>query len=341
MATNGMVQQKDGGLVNEFELVPKGEQGDVVTQDSAGNYKLTASRSPGGDSWRFSTSVGAPASGRITLDNATQDSATKVYIHKENIDGVDLGTFLTQVVVGDGWYIQDQASADNYKFWSITNVTDQGTYFEYDITPISFGDNLSNNTKVIASARPDAGNLAAFSSGASRNGEDINNLLVRVSKMGWAYYTDSAYTSGSPLTINNSRTLMPIDGLGSATNKDYLPDGVTDLWDTATSKILSDNVGNAFEVRVQFIAEPATSNDTALDVEFDIGTGAPDIVISESTITSPKGTDPFVVSIGIPLFSLATFVANGCKVYINTTDTGDNFDCYGFTIMIKQDYFAN
>jgi hypothetical protein len=169
---------------------------------------------------------------------------------------------------------------------------------------------------------------------------EIDTLLMKVDKMGWEVSFDGTYTSGSPFAIPAStRTLMPCDGLGSNSNNTYLPSDVTELWDTTLDKIVSDNVGNAFEVRVQFIADPGAIS-ASFDMEFDIGNGAPNIVIAARTINAPKGADPFVVSVAIPIYSLGTFVTNGCKIYINTTDSGDTFDIYDISVLIKQDYHA-
>jgi hypothetical protein len=163
-----------------------------------------------------------------------------------------------------------------------------------------------------------------------------DSLLLRVNKMGWANYVDSTYTSGAPLTFTNERKKIECNGLGGATELSYLPDGVAALWDTTNDKILSANVGNAFDVRVEFTAEPTTTN-AYFDVEFDIG-GAVGIVAAR-TLTCPKGTNAHSYSVGIPLFSLATFVANGCTIYIDTTDDTLTLNVYDIKVFIKQDYY--
>jgi hypothetical protein len=170
---------------------------------------------------------------------------------------------------------------------------------------------------------------------------ETDALLMRVAKMGWEYCVDSTYTSGSPLALSNDRVLLPCDGLGATSENGYLPSGVSELWNTTLNKVVSANIGNAFEIRIQFTVLPGGVNDEWFDIEFDIGDGAPDIVIASRTITAPKGTSAFVASVAVPLFSLATFVTNGGKIYINTTGSGDSFDIYDISIMIKQDYYAN
>ena len=158
-------------------------------------------------------------------------------------------------------------------------------------------------------------------------------LLNRVNETGWAVY----FGSTNSLTVAGDRNQIEIDGLGSATETNYLPATSGNLW--VSNQIVSGNTGNAFECRLQFQADPAQSSDTHFDVEWDIG-GAGTNVISTRTITSPKGADPFVVSIAIPLFSLGTFVTNGCSIFINA-DSAQDFTITNFSIMVKQDYFDN
>ena len=168
---------------------------------------------------------------------------------------------------------------------------------------------------------------------------EVQSLLTRVEKMGWEICDDTAYTSGSPLSVDNARVLLTCDGLGPNSNNTYLPDGVTELWNTTSNKIISGSTGNAFDVRVNFTADGGVTGDI-MELELDIGDGSPDIVISSNTITQPKGAGPFVVSVSFPLFSLSTFVTNGCKLYLNSSNSGDDFDVYDISIFVKQDYYA-
>ena len=153
---------------------------------------------------------------------------------------------------------------------------------------------------------------------------------------GWATYSDSTYTSGSALTSNNAKTQITIDGLGSGSNSTYLPEGVTQLWDSTTNKIIADQVGDAYDIRLDFKADPSTASDYA-EFILDIGDGAPDIPIVTRTVTFAK-TGASSISIGFPIFSLATFIANGGKLYFDTSGSGDNIDIYDITLFIKRDH---
>lgn len=168
--------------------------------------------------------------------------------------------------------------------------------------------------------------------------ESVEEVIDQVEGKGWAVYFDDTYTAGSPLSIAEGVTSnIECDGAKSTTVTSELPDGVAALWDTTNNKVISYGVGNAFDVRVAFKAKN-TNLTGVFDVLFDIGnpTGT---IIAARTYAFPKGQNTEVqFSIGIPLFSMATFVANGCKVLLNSI-TGVT-TIYDISVFIKQDYVA-
>jgi hypothetical protein len=152
---------------------------------------------------------------------------------------------------------------------------------------------------------------------------------------GWANYVDTQYTSGSPLIVNNARVQLTCNGLGAATNKEYLPAGVEDFW--TDNKIYLGGVGDSGDLRINFTALPQAN--AFFDIELDIGTDTPNIIAVE-TENVPKGNVETKFTIAFPIFSLDTFIANGCKIYINTTDSDKRVDIYNISIFIKRDYKA-
>lgn len=172
--------------------------------------------------------------------------------------------------------------------------------------------------------------------------EEVEQFLTRVDNLGWAIYFDSVHTNvATELTVNNTRTQLPCDGLGAGTILTYLPDGVSALWDTNTNEIVSSALGNSYNVRVQFKAEAAVGA-TFFDIEFDIGDGSGPIIASR-TLGAPKaGGVEIQYSVGIPLFSMQTFTNNGCGIWIDTTvDTpgGSDIGIYDIQVMIQQVFF--
>mgnify|MGYP001585522617 CR=1 FL=1 len=153
---------------------------------------------------------------------------------------------------------------------------------------------------------------------------------------GWAQYVDGEYTSGSPLAVNNAKVQLTIDttvGTGSK-EETYLPSGVDEFWDETSNTIQAQKAGDAYTVRVNFTGDPGGVDDFG-EIIFDIGDGSPDIPIATRTIVFAKATATSV-STTTSLFSLATFIANGCKIYFDTTGSGDSIDVYDISVVITR-----
>jgi hypothetical protein len=168
---------------------------------------------------------------------------------------------------------------------------------------------------------------------------EVDNLLTRVNETGWATYADTVYVSTNKLTVNNARTQVTVDGLGGTTETNYLPASSSELWSTNSNKVISSSVGNAMEVRVQFVAQAGAIN-TFFDIEFDIGAGTNCIVILDNVEGAGVRTSEHSYTLSMSTFSLATFVANGCRIYLNTEGDGSSWTFWDFRIFIKQDYYA-
>ena len=192
---------------------------------------------------------------------------------------------------------------------------------------------ISYDTKVDAqiTATPDTNKVSA---------SDMNAIKASVNALydekGWAFYTDSTTTD---LTVTTSATLLTIDASGATTEISELPTGLTNVtgfWDSSNNKITPDVAGDAYDARVDFDIISKTSNPTSLTFELDISAaGDQSIVIVERFISVSK-TPPYSISIGLPIFSLSTFVANGGKIFLST-DTG-SLTIRARGIFIKRDY---
>jgi len=183
---------------------------------------------------------------------------------------------------------------------------------------------------------------SCFAAQLSYTTAEVDQFLTRADHLGWAVYFDSVHTNtATGIVINNTRTNISCNGLGSQTVTTYLPNGVTSLWDTNANEIVSSALGNAYNVRVQFKAE-ATVGATFFDIEFDIGDGAGP-VIAARTLGAPKASGIEIqYSIGIPLFSMQTFVNNGCGIWIDTTvdgPGGSDITIYDIQVMVQQVFY--
>jgi len=140
---------------------------------------------------------------------------------------------------------------------------------------------------------------------------------------GWGFYVEDQ-TVASTQIITTTSTLLQIDGLGATSNNSYLPHeirGISELWDSATSKILPINIGDGYTLRMDLEITAKSGSPTELVLDLDIGgLATPTINIVERIIGTGK-TPPYTVSVGLPFFSLTTFLTNGGQVFLRT-DTG-------------------
>ena len=200
-------------------------------------------------------------------------------------------------------------------------------------------DLTATQVNAAVNAAHDSGDpVTAGSSKLVQSGAVYDEVVRQIRALtGWANYEDATYTSSSKLTSANARTQLTIDKQGSGTNTDYLPEGVTSLWDSTENKITPASVGDAYDLRIDFKIEPQQSTDYA-EFELDIGSGSPIIIASRTLTFAKTGASSF--SVGIPIYCLSTFIANGCKMYIDTSGSGDTVHIYDISLTIKRDFSA-
>jgi len=145
-------------------------------------------------------------------------------------------------------------------------------------------------------------------------------VLPQEDVVGWAYYADSLATP--TITINTSYTQITIDKLGASTNELYLPKeirGVSTLFDS--NKITPISVGDDFDGRFDCTITAKTGSPTAIEFIIDISGATAGSNKAFTGWIQAIGNAPYDQSLPIDYFALATFLANGGRLYART-DTG-------------------
>ena len=149
-----------------------------------------------------------------------------------------------------------------------------------------------------------------------------NNFTELYNTHGWGFYQDDL--SGAVVVIGITPVKLTINGLHANSTSAYLPReirGISELWDTTTNFMTPINLGDSYNVRIDFSVTLESGNPSDLILSFDIGGGAtPTIVVLERHISAGKSV-PYSISIGTPTFALATFLANGAQLFLHT-DSG-------------------
>lgn len=146
---NELIQKKTGSAT-DFELVPKGSSGDVVTQGPDGKHVFQSAKVPGMSPYHYDqVAAASPGSGFIRLNHTSPELATKAYISKTNAEGSGTSVFLGAIGKSDAILITDQSETTNFYYYGVNLSVDQGSYYELDIILLGFGGTLTDQSKVL------------------------------------------------------------------------------------------------------------------------------------------------------------------------------------------------
>jgi predicted secreted protein len=152
---------------------------------------------------------------------------------------------------------------------------------------------------------------------------------------GWAIYDDAA-SHATPITVNNNRYQVLIDNLGTSSNSNYLPSGVTEFWDTTNNKITPAKLGDAYDIRIDFEAQAAAGASSYANLILDVGDGVSIPIVNRNI--SFKGTGLSSFSVGFPVAAMDDFMLNGGKIYFDTSISGDSITLSNVVLFIKRDF---
>ncbi len=146
---NELIQKKTGSAT-DFELVPKGSAGDVVTQGEDGKHEFASAKVPGVTPYTYEQVTAAgPGSGIIRFNHTDLSSATKAYVNKTNTEGNSADVFLAAIGKSDALLITSQANTSDFYYYGVGLSVDQGTYYEIDIILLGFAGTIADQAKVL------------------------------------------------------------------------------------------------------------------------------------------------------------------------------------------------
>lgn len=142
---------------------------------------------------------------------------------------------------------------------------------------------------------------------------------------GWGNYVDDQYTALAPLQlVADTPTLLDNNAAGSLTNETQLPADITSFYDSTTFGILGLD-GDAYSITLDFKVKPTEGGATYIEHWIDIG--APVGELYRRITSFPKGINQERdVTTTTSVYTLATWEANGGKVYVQSNGTCDIYD---------------
>lgn len=191
--------------------------------------------------------------------------------------------------------------------------------------------------QILSANTGDAGKVITPSASLPGRGELRRLRLSEIDQQGrnpvtgWAYYTDSQYTSSSPRTVAaGARTQVTVDRLAPRTDNTNAPEGGADMWD-ATNRIVPIAANDAYLVSLRFKASTAAVDPPMLEVDADVG-GTVGVVAKDVRPLARAEGGVNELSVEFSVFADANMVANGAT--LNVTPVGDAVDLWDFSVMI-------
>ena len=157
----------------------------------------------------------------------------------------------------------------------------------------------------------------------------INNPT---SSSGWGNYSDTVYTSGSPLSVLAATDTVLPNNKGSVIET-YKQDNVTTYYD---GTVVTGRTGDTIEFTVDLVAVPTSGAATYLEIWIDIGGGVGELY--KRLITFPKGAGvERPVNFSVNGYTLNTWEANGATVYVRSDGP---VNLYNIRYVIERSQYA-
>lgn len=150
---------------------------------------------------------------------------------------------------------------------------------------------------------------------------------------GWGEYSDTIYTSGSPLPlVADTDTALPNNkGSSIETQK---PSDVTTFYD---GTVITGRNGDGILITVEFIAVPTQVGTDSIEVWFDIGGSVGELY--RRILTFPKGQGVARnINFTVAGYTLGTWEANGATVYVRAG--GGTCDVYNVRYVVTRTHRA-
>lgn len=148
-----------------------------------------------------------PSTERMRWNNATQSSATELFVDDTNANSIDVSAFLSAVPNGSLIRIQLASDASVFQVFEVTSTTDNTTFFTFGVTNDSAnGGNIANNRDIVLTFIT-SNDIAKHASTHQTSGDD-SIPLVTVGVDGLMSATDKTKIDG----IETAATADQTDG---------------------------------------------------------------------------------------------------------------------------------
>lgn len=213
----------------------------LFTDGSAGSWDVI---SGGGSSSasigvRYTSDLGStadsdPGPGLLKWNNATQGSATVLYLDDATLDGASMTGLWAAMDLGGFAYLQDATDQDIWQIWEIGTITDATGYVKLAVTLLAKGVDFADDSVMLVTLQQGPGTGGTFTGGALSSALDE----AKGSNIASASTTNIGAATGNLVHITGTTTITAFDTVQAGTRRILVFDGVLILTHNGTSLIL-------------------------------------------------------------------------------------------------------
>jgi hypothetical protein len=146
--------------------------------------------------------------------------------------------------------------------------------------------------------------------------QDVRDLIVStLGQSGWAEYQDTQYTTGSPQSLTAGTPAQVLIN-GGVSQKQEMPFGMTELWDTTSNGVIMPVAGSSMMLSFEATIRRTTgTGEWTADFYIDIGLAGP-VELYPRTISHNKTSGDKKVTWTTGVYGLDTWVANLGKIMV-------------------------
>lgn len=181
-----------------------------------------------------STADSDPGAGLLKWNNATQASATVIFLDDTTGDGVSMTGFWSALDAGGFLYLQDKALQGTWQIWEITTVTDASGYVKFAVTLLAAGDAFADGADMLVTLQQGP------STGGSFTGGSLTSALneAKGADIASAGTADIGAATGNLVHITGTTNISVLGTVQAGTRRIVVFDAALTLVHNATSLIL-------------------------------------------------------------------------------------------------------
>ena len=152
---------------------------------------------------------------------------------------------------------------------------------------------------------------------------------------GWADYTDTTYTTGSPFSVIDGAAAVNLPNNAGTTVDSQKPVDVTSFYD---GTVITGRNGDAIGIVIEFKVRPTGAGaDPRVKVSIDIGGAVGEIFPRDFTLSKGNGVEHFYLS-SFFAYTLNTFESNGGIVKVSCEN--ENVEIYDIRYVVTREHKA-